>query len=74
MFLQIMNRAMNEAIFHPLAGEPPRGAAHPDAEHRSAMVRSGVRRRPKADIAPVKSAPATFEIFASAFNTAVHGR
>ena len=72
MFIQIMNRAMNEAIFHPLGSESPRMPAPRGAERRTAGVRNARHRR--ADTALAKSAPATFEIFASAFNTAVHGR
>lgn len=75
MFIQIMNRMMNEAIFHPVAGDVPgrmppvvSGTRSPAADRRPQRAPG-----PKATASRASAVPAAFQIYASAFNTAVHG-
>lgn len=70
MFIQIMNRAMNEAIFHPVAAGGPVPAP---ASQRPAAVRRPERRNAGVRSAGSSSALPTIQIFARAFHTAVHG-
>jgi hypothetical protein len=75
MFIQIMNRMMNEAIFHPVAGDVPGRIATVASGTRSQAAERGPQRAPlpKATASRAGAVPAAFRIYASAFNTAVHG-
>jgi len=75
MFIQIMNRMMNEAIFHPLAGEAPTRMPIEEKTAVPSVVRPTPRRASVSNTSAARTnaAPATYQIYASAFNTAVHG-
>lgn len=75
MFIQIMNRMMNEAIFHPVAGEVPGRMPAVASGTRSPVAERRPQRAPlpKATAGRACAVPAAFRIYASAFNTAVHG-
>lgn len=69
MFTHVMNLTMNNAIFRSgQSGSAPRSAP----EARPVAAPRGKRRVTPA-AAPEKRGPATLQILASAFNTAVHG-
>lgn len=75
MFIQIMNRVMNEAIYHPLAGEIPRRAQAQGSASRPVAATCKTNRAPVRGGTATRGGdiPPTFRIYASAFNTAVHG-
>lgn len=76
MFIQVMNRVINEAMFQTLAGQPPGRASGPEPAAVTAPAPTAKARAvavSKAAPSPVASLPATVCIYASAFNTAVHG-
>ncbi len=70
MFTHVMNLTMNNAMFR--SGQSF-GAPRAAPEKRPVAAPRRKRTLASAAAAPVKRGPATLQILASAFNTAVHG-